>query len=196
MPPGFCSVMLHTPSWGPFPGFYPRTKLLTSSAFFTCTKILPKTAETPSSNTISLLLRAPSDRLRNAQIRTLLIFCGAKLGDPRWKTVKDYLGVRSPRWCDAWQVEVFTFGCKSTQRAESLNCRIKRHVSVRKGYYHIFLSVLHLLSKEGYKLEYTEMVNHRHANHQTANQAFPFYVKFVSGKVTRCEIEYEGVENE
>ena len=47
-----------------------------------------------------------------------------------------------------------------------------------------FLSVLHLLSKEGYKLEYTEMVHHRHANHQTANQAFPFYVKFVSGKVT------------
>ena len=47
-----------------------------------------------------------------------------------------------------------------------------------------FLSVLHLLSKEGYKLEYTEMVNHRHANHQTANQAFPFYVKFVCGRVT------------
>ena len=41
------------------------------------------------------------------------------LEDPRWKTVKDYLGVRSPlhrldRWCVAWQVEVFTFGCKST----------------------------------------------------------------------------------
>ena len=66
-----------------------------------------------------------------------------------------------------------------------MNCRIKRHLTARKGYYHIFLSVLHLLSKEGYKLEYTETVNHRHANHQTANQAFPFYVKFVSGKMTR-----------
>ena len=88
------------------------------------------------------------------------------------------------RWCVAWQVEVFTFSCKSTQRAESLNCRIKRHLSARKGYYHIFLSVLHLLSKEGYKREYTEMVNHRHANHQTANQAFRFYVKLLSGKVT------------
>ena len=65
-----------------------------------------------------------------------------------------------------------------------MNCRIKRHLSARKGYYHIFLSFLHLLSKEGYKLEYTEMVNHRHAYHQTANQAFPFYVKVVSGKVT------------
>ena len=111
------------------------------------------------------------------------------LEDPRWKTVKDYLGVRSPlhcldRRCVAWQVEGFTFGCKSTQRAESLNCRIKRHLTARKGYYHIFVSLLHLLSKEGYKLEYTEMVNHRHANHQIANQAFPFYVKFVSGKVT------------
>ena len=65
------------------------------------------------------------------------------LEDPRWKTVQDYLGVRSPlhrldRWCVAWQVEVFTFGCKSTQRAESLNCRIKRHLTARKGYYHIF----------------------------------------------------------
>ena len=40
--PAFCSVMLHTPSWGPFPGFSPRTELLTSSAFFTFTKILPK----------------------------------------------------------------------------------------------------------------------------------------------------------
>ena len=103
------------------------------------------------------------------------------LEDPCWKAVKDNLGVRSPlhrldRWCVAWQVEVFTFGCKSTQRAESLNCRIKRHLSARKGYYHIFSSVLHLLSKEGYKLEYSEMVNLRHANHQTANQAFPFYV--------------------
>ena len=28
------------------------------------------------------------------------------------------------------------------------------------------------------------MVNQRHANHQIANQTFPFYVKFVSGKVT------------
>ena len=65
-----------------------------------------------------------------------------------------------------------------------MNCRIKCNLTAGKGYYHIFLSVLHLLSKEGYKLEYTEMVNHRHANHQTANQAFPFYVKFVSGKVT------------
>ena len=65
-----------------------------------------------------------------------------------------------------------------------MNCRIKRHLTARKGYYHIFLSVLHLLSKEGYKLEYTEMVNQQHANHQIANQAFPFYVKFVSGKVT------------
>ena len=111
------------------------------------------------------------------------------LKDRRWKTVKDYLGVRSflhrlDRWCVAWQVEVFTFGCKSTQKAESLNCRIKRHLTARKGYYHIFLSVLHLLSKDGYKLEYTEMVNHRHANHRTANQALPFYVKFFSGKVT------------
>ena len=47
-----------------------------------------------------------------------------------------------------------------------------------------FLSVLHLLSKEGYKLEYAEMVNHGHANQQTAKPAFPFYVKFVSDKVT------------
>ena len=77
MPPGFCSVMLHTPSWGPFPGFSPRTKLLTSSAFFAFTKVLPKTAEAPSSNTISLLLRAPSNRFRSAQIRKLLIFSGA-----------------------------------------------------------------------------------------------------------------------
>ena len=111
------------------------------------------------------------------------------LEDPRWKTVKDYLGVRSPlhrldRWCVAWQVEVFTFGCKSTQRAESLNCRIKCHLTARKGYYHIFFSVLHLLSKEGYKPEYTEMVNHRQANPQKANRTLPFYVKFVSGKVT------------
>ena len=80
--PGFCSVMLHTTSWGPFPGFSPRTKLLTSSAFFKFTKILPKTAETPSSNTISLLLRAPSDRFKSAQIRTLLIFSGANI----WRT--------------------------------------------------------------------------------------------------------------
>ena len=136
-----------------------------------------------------MLLRAPSDRFRSAQIRAADILWRKILEDPRWKTVKDYLGVRSPlhrldRWCVAWQVEVFTFGCKSTQRAESLNCRIKRHLTTRKGYYHIFLSVLHLLSKEGYKLEYTEMVNQRHANHQIANQTFPFYVKFVSGKVT------------
>ena len=107
------------------------------------------------------------------------------LEDPRWKTVKDYLGVRSPlhrldRWCVAWQVEVFTFGCKSTQRAESSNCRMKRHLTARKGYYHIFLSVLHLLSKEGYKLEYTEMVNHRHANHQIASTAYLVYEYDVS----------------
>ena len=190
MHPGFCSVMLHTPSWGPFPGFSPRIELLTSSAFFTFTKILPKTAETPSSNTISLLLRAPSDRFEECPDKDAADILWRKiLEDPRWKTVKDYLGVRSPlhrldRWCVAWQVEVFTFGCKSTQRAESLNCHIKRHLTARKGYYHIFSSVLHLLSKEGYKLEYTKMVNHRHANHQIANQAFPFYVKLVSCKVT------------
>ena len=82
MHPGFCSVMLHTPSWGPFPGFSARTELLTSFPFFTFTKILPKTAETPSSNTISLLLRAPSHMFRSAQIRTLLIFSGAKF----WRT--------------------------------------------------------------------------------------------------------------
>ena len=82
MSPWFCSVMLHTPSWGPFQGFPPRTKLLTSSAFFTFTNVLPKTAKNPWSNTISVLLRAPSDRFRGAQIRTLLIFSGAKF----WRT--------------------------------------------------------------------------------------------------------------
>ena len=156
MPPRFCSVMLHTPSWGPFPPdqtahflrFFHIYKHLTEN----CRNCLEQQDFTALESAIQQVQECSDKDAAD-------ILWGKILEYPRCKTVMDYLGVRSPlhrldRWCVASQVKVFTFGCKS------LNCRIKRHLSARKGYYHILLSVLHLLSKEGWKLEYTEMVNH------------------------------------
>ena len=67
---------------GSVPRVFPPDRTAHFLCLFHIYKNLPKTAETPSSNTISLLLRAPSDRFRSAQIRTLLIFSGAKF----WRT--------------------------------------------------------------------------------------------------------------
>ena len=88
---------------GSVPRVFPPDRTAHFLCLFHIYKNLTQTAETPSSNTISLLLRAPSDRFRSAQIRTVLIFSGAKL----WRTPARKLSRTTLESDQIWAAERF-----------------------------------------------------------------------------------------